>query len=551
MQSRIDKEGPTHNPRLGQSNADILAVLSALSYRTQNINQYLQAVAQGFSQLIGVDWSVVTLCQAGQEQILASTLEMGDQTQNSSFHGTLTGTVVETGRSLIVENALTTTAYGKPPAGYCAYLGVPIRVPEQGVIGTICSFHHQPRQFTPQEVKLAEVFAERAATAIDNYQLYQQLQTSNQQLQAEIQERRDVEQALRHSEEKLRQLAENMHQVFWMFSDNGTPIYISPAFASIWQQPCEAWYRQPSIWQDAIHPEDRERVSAVFEHSIEFQEEYRIIRPDGSVRIIYDQSFPIRDETGQIYRIAGIAEDITERKQSQLEMFKAMASLAEVGELAAMIVHEIRNPLSTVLMGLNFFNRLDLPEAARKRLTFALEEAHRIRNLLNEILLYSKPQALRFEVVELNEFLSMLLAIIRTMPLPMKRLLRFIPAPSPVYARVDKDKLKQVFTNIVDNACEAIPEGETITWYLDLDADHRDVYIGIHNNGNPIPEELLPKLIRPFYTTKKSGTGLGLAIVKRIVDAHGGQLQITSAAAEGTTVTVKLPQIKATPPSQA
>jgi PAS domain S-box-containing protein len=519
-----------------------LEILSSLSYRTGELSPYLQEIAQGVSELIGLDWSMVTLCQEGHERILASNLDLGaEEEQASSLHGTMTGTVVATGCSLVVEDTFTSTEYGEVPDGYRAYLGVPLRMPTGEVMGTICSFHRQPRRFTLEQVRMAEIFAERAATAIDNYQLYQKQQQINERLEAEIRERKEFENALQVSEERLRQISENIHQVLWMYAEDGKPLYISPAFEKIWQRSCAHWYENPSIWREAIHPEDKERFQAEFTPSTEFMEEYRIVRPDGSVRIIFDQAFPIRDETGRICRIAGIAEDITERKQAQQEMLKAFASLAEVGELAAMIVHELRNPLTTVLMGLNAFKKIPLPKPAKERLALSLDEAERIRNLLSEILLYARPQSLQFAALELNEFITEILVPIRMMPSAMNKRIVFIPAPTSVHIMGDKDKLKQIFINLIDNACEAVKKGDTITWSVDSEVAPRWVDIQIHNGGKPIPPELLSQLARPFYTTKSFGTGLGLAIVKRLVEAHGGKLSITSSASEGTIVSVRLP----------
>jgi PAS domain S-box-containing protein len=519
-----------------------LEILSSLSYRTGELSPYLQEIAQGVSELIGLDWSVVTFCRDGHERILASTIDLGAEgEQASSLHDTVTGTVVATGCSLAVEDTSTAPEYGKVPDGYRAYLGVPLRMPTGEVMGTICSFHRQPRRFTREQVRMAEIFAERAATAIDNYQLYQRQQQINEQLEAEIQERKEFEKALQASEGRLRQISENIHQVLWMQSHDGEPIYISPAFEKIWQRSCAHWYENPSIWREAIHPEDKERVHTEFTPSTEFMEEYRIVRPDGSVRIIFDQAFPIRDEAGQICRIAGIAEDITERKQAQQEMLKAFASLAEVGELAAMIVHELRNPLTTVLMGLNAFKKIPLPKPAKERLALSLDEAERIRNLLTEILLYAKPQSLQFADLALNESITEILGPIRMMPSAMNKRIVFIPAPTSVHIMGDRDKLKQIFINLIDNACEAVKKGDTITWSVDSEVIQSWVDIQIHNGGKPIPPDLLLKLDKPFYTTKSSGTGLGLAIVKRLVEAHGGKLSITSSASEGTIASVRLP----------
>lgn len=519
-----------------------IEVLSSLSYRTGELNGYLQLVATSVSELIGLDWAVVTLCRDGFDRILASSIDIGDAAnQVYDLHGTLTGTVIDTGHSLVVEDTSTNKEYGEPPEGYCAYLGVPLRLPTGEVIGTICSFHHQPRKFAVAEMRLVEIFAERAATAIDNYNLYQQQQELNKVLQSEIKERHEAEQALRKSEEQLRQIAENLQHVVWMYSHDGNPIYVSPAFERVWGIPCDRWYRDRSAWIDAVHPEDRAHVSESFDGDFtqKFDIEYRIIRPDGCTRIIRDRAFPITDEAGKVFRVAGIAEDITERQQEQQEIIKAMERLSEIGELAATIVHEVRNPLTTVLMGLNSFQRIDLPEKAQKRLMLALDEAERLKRLLNEILLYAKHEVIQSEPIDLNALTTELIDNLANMPVAMDKIISFQPLPETATVSADRDKLKQVLINLFQNACEAVTEGEKVM--VQISQTHNQVCIQVQNGGNPIPPELLPKLTKPFFTTKPSGNGLGLAIVKKIVEAHGGSFKIASSAIAGTIAHVYLP----------
>ncbi len=134
----------------------------------------------------------------------------------------------------------------------------------------------------------------------------------------EITERKRAEEVLRQTQEQFRQLAENIREVFWMTNpEKNQMLYISPGYEDIWGRTCQSLYASPRSWLEAIHPDDRARVFAAAttkQVSGAYDEEYRIVRPDGSIRWIWDRAFPIRDAAGTIYRIAGIAEDITERK---------------------------------------------------------------------------------------------------------------------------------------------------------------------------------------------------------------------------------------------
>lgn len=243
---------------------------------------------------------------------------------------------------------------------------------------------------------------------------------------------------------------------------------------------------------------------------------------------------------GDRYGLA-LARDISDRKVSEA----AQARLAEIGELAAMIVHEVRSPLTTVLLGLNSFRTLDLPERFQARLALALEESKRLQKLLNEILLYSRDPTLDLEPVDIN-------ALVQTLALSLGQdpenpdpeagpQIIVVTLDHPVMIRGDRNKLKQVFINLITNAQEAC-DG-TITWVVQPPAAGQ-VTITVHNDGKAIAPEVLPLLTRPFFTTKPSGNGLGLAITKRIVEAHQGQLMIASSTESGTTVALQLPIIE-------
>ncbi|MGD0734882.1 MAG: PAS domain S-box protein [Terracidiphilus sp.] len=140
----------------------------------------------------------------------------------------------------------------------------------------------------------------------------------------DVTDRMQAEQALRSSEEKFRQLAENIREVFWMMNAVGTEIlYVGPAYEEIWGRTCKSLYESPMDWMEAIHPADRESAHETFMRQLQgesIDSEYRIITPDKRERWIRDRAFPVRDESGELIRIAGIAEEITERKRAEQVM---------------------------------------------------------------------------------------------------------------------------------------------------------------------------------------------------------------------------------------
>lgn len=407
-----------------ESHADqaqqILEVLSTLNYRTGELEEYLDQISLGVSSLIGLDWSVVTICERQTETVMASSLDQVPINSTHALHGTLTETVVHTGAALAVDDVLTQPELGAPPPGYRAYLGVPMITAAGETIGTICSFSVHPRRFTAAEIRVAELFAERAAAAIDNYRLFQQQQRFSECLEAEVAQRTAE---LRRAQAKL---------------------------------------------------VDKERLAAI-------------------------------------------------------------------GEFAAMIVHEIRNPITTILLGLSALGREPLSDRNQQRLALALEEAERLQNLAKEILLHGKPQTLSKVRCDLNQFLETMAERLQDMPAGAQRYLVFEACQEPLAVEVDENKLKQVLINLVRNAFEAIDPEETVT-YRALKDPSGNICIQIHNGGPPIPEHVLPLLNRPFASTKLGGTGLGLAVVRRIVAAHGGTLKIQSAESHGTIVSVILPR---------
>jgi len=151
-----------------------------------------------------------------------------------------------------------------------------------------------------------------------------ELARMNEALRTEIAGHQQTEDARRESEERFRQVVQNIEEVFWMVSvPTGEMLFVSAAYEKIWGRTCQSLYAEPKAWLDAVHPEDRDRVlraAQTKQVAGTYREEYRIIRPDGEIRWISDRAFPVYDAQGVVYRVAGVAEDITQHRQAREEL---------------------------------------------------------------------------------------------------------------------------------------------------------------------------------------------------------------------------------------
>lgn len=359
-----------------------------------------------------------------------------------------------------------------------------------------------------------------------------------EQVSEAIAERSQAEAALRQSEEKFsKAFRASPSAILISTLEDGRLIEVNDSFLQLYGSSLEEVLGQKAtdlkLWPT---PDDRAKLIEQIRQAGSISNlEYTFRNTQGEPRSILFSAELINLNGKEC--LVSVANDITERKQAG----KALERLAEIGELAAMIVHEVRNPLTTVMMGLQSFRTLDLNERSRLRLELALEEAERLQRLLNEILQYARCQKLQATELEVNRLIHEMLEPIRAMPSAQGRQIHFTPT-DPVWVLGDRDKLKQVFINLISNACEAIAEGERVTWSIEACSHRRTVCIQIHNSGEPIPPDVLSRLTKPFFTTKSTGNGLGLAIVKQIVEAHRGEFKIISSEAiGGTCVCVVLP----------
>jgi signal transduction histidine kinase len=223
------------------------------------------------------------------------------------------------------------------------------------------------------------------------------------------------------------------------------------------------------------------------------------------------------------------------------------AKLASVGELAAGIAHELNNPLATVRLRIESV-LAQTPEGDRRRRPLAVisQEAKRMGDLVASLLQFSRRGADELSTVDVRDELRTALELVqhhlRKRAITVAQ--EFAPETPPLYA--DRQKLRQVFLNLLTNACDAMPQGGTLTLRSGPDATARGEAAGrieFSDTGVGIPAEHLEKVLEPFFTTKEEGkgTGLGLAICRRVVQEHHGTMEIVSEVGRGTTVRIVLP----------
>ncbi len=205
-----------------------------------------------------------------------------------------------------------------PPIRYL--LGAPLRL-QTGLAGWLLFTDKLGgAAFTDEDEQFATTLAAQLGVFYGNLRLLDEVQRHAGQLQIESVARKRIGDQLRESETRFRQLAENIPSVFFLRDPgNLRYLYVSPAYAGVWGRSCQSLYDAPMSWLDAVHPDDRERVEVFNERgNLEgrYEYEYRIVRTDGSVRWVCSRGFPIYDGAGQLIRIAGLAEDITARKQA-------------------------------------------------------------------------------------------------------------------------------------------------------------------------------------------------------------------------------------------
>jgi PAS domain S-box-containing protein len=373
--------------------------------------------------------------------------------------------------------------------------------------------------------------------------------------------RKQAEESLRASEERFRQMADAIEQTFWI-SDPGMPsiLYVSPAYAKIWGRSCESLLRDPGSFLESVHPEDRERVReflAAQQKDIA-EQVYRIVRPDGECRWIHDRAYPIPNAAGDVYRVVGIADDITRQRRLE-EQLRQSQKMEAIGRLAGGAAHDFNNLLTIVSCYAHLLSdEMDpegpLPSYAEE----ILKAADRATQLTQQLLTFSRRQIVQPKVIDLNEVVAGMDGMLRRL-IGEDIELATVLTPHLGMVRADPNQCEQVILNLALNARDAMANGGRLTIEtagLDLDASNagdcpslplgRYVVLRVRDTGCGMDPETHAHLFEPFFTTKPAGrgTGLGLSTVYGIIKQNGGDIVVTSTPNEGTSFTICLPRLE-------
>ncbi|RAP73496.1 PAS domain-containing sensor histidine kinase [Paenibacillus montanisoli] len=249
---------------------------------------------------------------------------------------------------------------------------------------------------------------------------------------------------------------------------------------------------------------------------------------------------PIRDKHGELRAIASITRDMTSRNKMD-ELLRRSEKLKTVGQLAAGVAHEIRNPLTTLRGFLQL--QQETSKLNKRHVDLMLSELDRINLIVSEFLILAKPQATRFEVKDVRFILGDVISLLDSQAHLCNIVLETYFDQADCRISCEENQLKQVFINILKNAIEAMPNGGRIAIAAKRNDSHH-IRVSITDEGIGIPEERIAMLGDPFYTEKDTGTGLGIMVSQRIIQTHQGTLEIKSKVNVGTTVIIALPLLK-------
>jgi len=407
------------------------------------------------------------------------------------------------------------------------------------VLGTFCMYYREPRTPNSEDLRLIEFGTQVVRIAI---------------------ERDRAEQALRQSEAYLAEAQRLTHTGSWAWSPVAAQghYWSEEMFRIFGFDPQQGLPTHEKFWR-RVHPEDRnkvdEHIQRAVSHKVDYVVVHRIVLPDGTLKHVQSIGHPLHGATGDVVEYVGTAIDVTERKRAEEEretLRQLEADLARInrvsmmGELAASLAHDIKQPIAAAVMNANACARWqnrDVPDmtearAAASRMVADVTRAAEIIDRVRSIYRRGPPQR---EPVDLNAIVREMTGLLRDTANRNSVSIRTeLDAGLPITS-ADRVQLQQVLMNLTLNGIEAMKDsGGELTVASKRNEDDL-LLISVSDSGSGFPIEESERLFAAFFTTKPQGTGMGLSISRRIVESHGGRLWASANTGRGATFQFSLP----------
>lgn len=367
----------------------------------------------------------------------------------------------------------------------------------------------------------------------------------------DITERRRAEDQVR----KLSRAVEQSPAIVLITDQAGNIEYANPKFTEVTGYTFdEVRGRNPRLLKSGeTRPDEYRRLWGALQAGGEWRGEFHNCRKDGTLYWEAAVISALRDADGAITHFLAVKEDITERKRLQREVetrnreLARSQTLAAMGQMASMLAHDLRNPLSSVKMAVQILGKQAESREAKELAAIGQEQVHYMEDIISDMLTYSRPGELNLTWLEADKLLAGVINTVRRRIVEYDVEVSVDCAPGLPTFPGDPPKLRQLLSNLLVNALQASaarPSGErhvTVAADLVLASDGRRIRIRVCDNGDGIEPAAREHLFEPFFTTRTKGTGLGLAIVRQIANRHGADIEFQSGSPSGTCAVLTLP----------
>lgn len=357
----------------------------------------------------------------------------------------------------------------------------------------------------------------------------------------DITAKKQAEIEIKLAKTQLESFIDNNVDPILIFDKAGLVVKVNDAFTSSFGWTSEEALGVYHLDLAIIPKEDKESVSRNLEiirggETFQGYQTKRVKKGGGTIEVDIS-GFPIHNSQGEVDGWAITFRDISEAKAAE-EVLRNSEKLTIAGQLAAGIAHEIRNPLTAIKGFIQLLNK-EFPHR-KHYFEIIIEEISRIELIISELLYLAKPQEIKFITTDIHTLLKDVILLLETQAILSNVEINLDLTLKNSEINGEKNQLKQVFINFIKNSIEAMPNGGKLT-IKTVDREGKGAVIDICDTGPGIPSAVLERLGEPFYTTKEKGTGLGFMISKKIIETHGGCLEVYSRENCGTTIEIFFP----------